>query len=85
MGSTGNGFTDANDLPIKTFIAKDFWQAYDLVLTSFAQDPSWCAQANGGGCFPVDNFLLQVTGFKWETTTMPTTADLMVDDVYLVK
>jgi hypothetical protein len=82
--SNYGGYTDACDVPVKTFTTSDNWQAFDMMLSAFAPE-GWCASSPCACGVTTAQFLTSVIGFQWQTNYRPGYADLMIDDVYLIK
>jgi hypothetical protein len=95
--SNAHGFTDSCDMPVKTFTATDTWQIFDAALITFAQE-GWCNKTTdtcgdntgtpaGANCHPVNDFIAAVVAFQFQTnlSARPAKADLLVDNVVLVK
>ena len=80
--STYNGLGDSDDQPRKVFTATNTWQQFDVALTDFTQE-GWCS--NTLKCYPIADLLTSIVAIQFQTDYRPGAADLMVDDIELVK
>ena len=78
MVTSANGFSDSSDQRLYIFNPTSTWAQYLVPVSSFTQE-GW------GTPITLSDAMSAVIAFQWQTNFRPGTADLYVDNIYLVK